>query len=240
MPEPGRQRRLVHRRGARVAPGVDAERVDPDPGDAALDQQRRRVAAVARVVERVAEVARRRRATYASQPVQSRTAAPAGIAPCSASHARTSPAASVHAGSPPHSARASIRTRRPDELLGRDVGHARAARHAVDRRVQVGAAVLGEVEVARPVALLVVGVGPVGAERHRARPEHGALAERLREVEDLHADESNGRSKSVDRTICVCVRVTPGWSRIRSSASSRCDVSRARTWMIALASPATV
>jgi len=51
---------------------------------------------------------------------------------------------------------------------------------------------------------------------------------------------ANGRSNSVDSTICVCERVTPGWSRMRSSADSRCDVSRARTWSIALASPATV
>ena len=117
----------------------------------------------------------------------------------------------------------------PHELVRRDVGHAGAARHAMHGRVHVRAAVLGEVEIAGPVALLVVRVRAVRAERHRARPEERALAERLGEVEDPHADESNGRSNRVDRTICVCVRVTPGWSRIRSSASSRCDVSRART-----------
>jgi hypothetical protein len=51
---------------------------------------------------------------------------------------------------------------------------------------------------------------------------------------------SKGRSKRVESTIWVCVRVTPGWSRRRSSASSRWAVSRARTCSIALASPATV
>ena len=49
-----------------------------------------------------------------------------------------------------------------------------------------------------------------------------------------------GRSNSVDSTTCVCVRMIPGVSRMRSSASSRCAVSRACTCRIALASPATV
>ena len=38
---------------------------------------------------------------------------------------------------------------------------------------------------------------------------------------------STGRSNSVESTTCVCVRRIPGASRIRSSASSRCSVSRA-------------
>ena len=50
---------------------------------------------------------------------------------------------------------------------------------------------------------------------------------------------SNGRSNSVEHDLRLGA-VTPGWSRIRSSVSSRCAVSRARTRSIALASPATV
>ena len=49
-----------------------------------------------------------------------------------------------------------------------------------------------------------------------------------------------GRSNSVESTIWVWVRVTPGRSRSRSSVSSRWAVSRARTCTTALASPATV
>ena len=99
----------------------------------------------------------------------------------------------------------------------------------------------GKLQVAPPEAVDVVLRLGVGAERHGVGPQRGALVERLREVEDPHSRaSSNGRSNSVESTICVCVRVTPAWSRIRSSASSRCEVSRARTWSIALASPATV
>ena len=43
-----------------------------------------------------------------------------------------------------------------------------------------------------------------------------------------------GRSISVERTTCVCVRSTPLTSRMRSSASSRCLVSSARMCRIAL------
>jgi hypothetical protein len=63
-------------------------------------------------------------------------------------------------------------------------------------------------------------------------------APRARDREPAHS--ATGRSNRVDSTTWVCVRMIPGVSRMRSSASSRCAVSAARTWRIALASPATV
>ena len=88
-------------------------------------------------------------------------------------------------------------------------------REAVERHpeVEAGYTVAGEAS-----AMLHVRA------RRRGRPAHPAT----------------GRSNRVDSTTCVCVLMIPGVSRMRSSASSRCEVSRARTWMIALASPATV
>ena len=176
----------------------------------------------------------------ASQPVHSRTAAPSGTRPCSASQSVTSAARSVQSGSL-GAERAGVDPHRgADEPLGGEVAGGRAAGHRVDRGVEMRAGVLGCVQVARPEAVGVVAVLRGGGERDRPGPEDRVLVERLREVEDPHGLSSNGRSNSVERTIWVCVRVTPACARIRSSASSRCVVSRARTWTIALASPAVV
>ncbi len=77
---------------------------------------------------------------------------------------------------------------------------------------------------------------------HRADADRGDDHHRLRRPHRAGRDRysAKGRSNSVDSTTCVCVRVTPGASRRRSSVRSRCSVSRARTCRTALASPATV
>ena len=51
---------------------------------------------------------------------------------------------------------------------------------------------------------------------------------------------ATGCSNRVESTTWVWVRTTPSASRMRSNAASRWAVSSARTWRIALASPATV
>ena len=73
------------------------------------------------------------------------------------------------------------------------------------------------------------------AGHRRGAPHRRREAARPRHRQPAHP--ATGRSNRVDSTTCVCVRMIPGVSRMRSSASSRCGVSRARTCRIALASP---
>ena len=83
--------------------------------------------------------------------------------------------------------------------------------------------------------------GSSPATRSRSPPTASAtLATRSLSPSRACVRYSTGRSNSVDRTTCVWVRRMPGASRSRSSASSRCSVSRAWRCRIALASPATV
>jgi hypothetical protein len=58
---------------------------------------------------------------------------------------------------------------------------------------------------------------PAQAAEKRAR----RTARNSRRASSPRAYSSNGRSNSVDSTIWVWVRVIPGWSRIRSSVSSK-------------------
>ena len=86
-------------------------------------------------------------------------------------------------------------------------------------------------------------IGDGRARRAHARHGRGARHGRRAPARPRHgqpAHPATGRSNRVDSTTCVWVLMIPGVSRMRSSASSRCWVSRARTCRIALASPATV
>ena len=90
-------------------------------------------------------------------------------------------------------------------------------------------------EVITPVTLIGAAIDRrVGRARGQDRERAAAIAEpstrgtvRRREAVPVPASypaggSSKGRSNSVERTIWVWVRVTPGWSRRRSSDSSRC------------------
>ncbi len=130
----------------------------------------------------------------------------------------------------------------PGELrrAGAAIDHdpvAAAARLAeLDGLSALRAIMAGELPPA-PIGVLL-GFEPLEVEDGRGARAGGRPAAGPRHRRRSHHDI--GRSKSVDSTTCVWVRMIPGASRMRSSASSRCVVSCAWTCRIALASPATV